>query len=163
MRQSRLRSLLSDKLSSLTLFQDLFSFFFCWWCRGNSCVTSHLLLNSIGGNTKIVSNQVRKMSLCSCLVLSHFVSDLGSPTGIRFSDVTDTSATVHWIVPKARVDGYRVIYVPADGGLFLCGPVLLSFNGSTRRESAAKRKRKEKSGVTQPPVWINIKTTQGQR
>lgn len=48
-----------------------------------------------------------------------FVAELGSPTGIRFSDVTDTSATVHWMVPKARVDNYRVAYVPADGGLSL--------------------------------------------
>uniref|UniRef100_A0A672Z7K2 Tenascin-like n=1 Tax=Sphaeramia orbicularis TaxID=375764 RepID=A0A672Z7K2_9TELE len=43
-------------------------------------------------------------------------TDLGSPKGIRFSDVTDTSATVHWVVPRARVDSYRVTYVPAHGG-----------------------------------------------
>uniref|UniRef100_A0A8D3AP62 Tenascin C n=1 Tax=Scophthalmus maximus TaxID=52904 RepID=A0A8D3AP62_SCOMX len=43
-------------------------------------------------------------------------TDLGSPKGIRFSDVTDTSATVHWAVPRARVDSYRVTYVPAHEG-----------------------------------------------
>ncbi|XP_074525503.1 tenascin-like isoform X4 [Halichoeres trimaculatus] len=43
-------------------------------------------------------------------------TDLGAPKGIRFSDVTDTSATVHWVVPRARVDSYRVTYVPAHGG-----------------------------------------------
>lgn len=43
-------------------------------------------------------------------------TDLGSPKGVRFSDVTDTSATVHWVVPRARVDSYRVTYVPAHGG-----------------------------------------------
>ncbi|XP_076586344.1 tenascin isoform X4 [Chaetodon auriga] len=43
-------------------------------------------------------------------------TDLGSPKGIRLSDVTDTSATVHWVVPRARVDSYRVTYVPAHGG-----------------------------------------------
>ncbi|XP_041642541.1 tenascin isoform X3 [Cheilinus undulatus] len=43
-------------------------------------------------------------------------TDLGPPKGIRFSDVTDTSATVHWVVPRARVDSYRVTYVPAHGG-----------------------------------------------
>ncbi|XP_023253570.1 tenascin-like isoform X3 [Seriola lalandi dorsalis] len=43
-------------------------------------------------------------------------TDLGSPKGIRFSDVTDTSATVHWVIPRARVDSYRVTYVPAHGG-----------------------------------------------
>ncbi|XP_035803671.2 tenascin isoform X3 [Amphiprion ocellaris] len=41
---------------------------------------------------------------------------LGSPKGIRFSDVTDTSATVHWVTPRARVDSYQVTYVPAHGG-----------------------------------------------
>ncbi|XP_040899026.1 tenascin isoform X1 [Toxotes jaculatrix] len=43
-------------------------------------------------------------------------TDLGAPKGIRFSDVTDTSATVHWAVPRARVDSHRVTYVPAHGG-----------------------------------------------
>nr|XP_020454845.1 tenascin-like isoform X2 [Monopterus albus] len=43
-------------------------------------------------------------------------TDLGSPKGIRFSDVTDTSATVHWAVPRARVDSYKVTYVPAHEG-----------------------------------------------
>ncbi|XP_066511357.1 tenascin isoform X1 [Hoplias malabaricus] len=41
---------------------------------------------------------------------------LGTPKGIRFSEVTDTSATVHWTVPRARVDSYRVVYVPVQGG-----------------------------------------------
>ncbi|XP_066509409.1 tenascin-like [Hoplias malabaricus] len=41
---------------------------------------------------------------------------LGTPKGIRFSEVTDTSATVHWTVPRARVDSYRVVYVPIQGG-----------------------------------------------
>uniref|UniRef100_A0A8D0DER3 Tenascin Cb n=1 Tax=Sander lucioperca TaxID=283035 RepID=A0A8D0DER3_SANLU len=43
-------------------------------------------------------------------------TDVGPPKGFRFSDVTDTSATVHWVVPRARVDSYRVTYVPAHGG-----------------------------------------------
>ncbi|XP_064827704.1 tenascin isoform X3 [Oncorhynchus masou masou] len=41
---------------------------------------------------------------------------LGTPTGIRFSEVTDTSATVHWAIPRARVDSYRITYVAAQGG-----------------------------------------------
>ncbi|CAB1322209.1 unnamed protein product, partial [Coregonus sp. 'balchen'] len=35
---------------------------------------------------------------------------LGTPKGIRFSDVTDTSAIVHWTMPRARVDRYHVTY-----------------------------------------------------
>uniref|UniRef100_A0A8C5HNA4 Tenascin-like n=1 Tax=Gouania willdenowi TaxID=441366 RepID=A0A8C5HNA4_GOUWI len=49
-------------------------------------------------------------------VLESVRTDMGSPKGIRFSDVTDTSATVHWVTPRARVDNYRVTYVPAHGG-----------------------------------------------
>ncbi|XP_016344557.1 tenascin-like isoform X1 [Sinocyclocheilus anshuiensis] len=41
---------------------------------------------------------------------------LGTPKGIRFSDVTDTSATVHWTLPLTRVDSFRVTYVPVQGG-----------------------------------------------
>ncbi|XP_060740344.1 tenascin isoform X4 [Tachysurus vachellii] len=40
---------------------------------------------------------------------------LGKPKGIRFSDVTDTSSTVHWTVPKYSVDNYQVTYVPIHG------------------------------------------------
>ncbi|XP_006797617.1 tenascin isoform X2 [Neolamprologus brichardi] len=49
-------------------------------------------------------------------VIAETITDLGSPKGIRFSDVTDTSATVHWVTPRARVDSYRVTYVPVYGG-----------------------------------------------
>uniref|UniRef100_A0A4W5M065 Tenascin Cb n=1 Tax=Hucho hucho TaxID=62062 RepID=A0A4W5M065_9TELE len=41
---------------------------------------------------------------------------LGTPKGIHFSDVTDTSAIIHWTIPRARVDSYHVTYVPAQGG-----------------------------------------------
>nr|AAI63556.1 Tnc protein [Danio rerio] len=50
---------------------------------------------------------------------------LGAPKGIRFSDVTDTSATVHWTMPHTRVDNYRVIYVPIQGG----SPLTLRVDG----------------------------------
>ncbi|KAM6930210.1 tenascin isoform 1-T1 [Xenentodon cancila] len=49
-------------------------------------------------------------------VFADTITDLGSPKGIRFSEVTDTSATVHWMTPRARVDSYRVTFVPAHGG-----------------------------------------------
>uniref|UniRef100_A0A4W5KFE7 Tenascin C n=1 Tax=Hucho hucho TaxID=62062 RepID=A0A4W5KFE7_9TELE len=41
---------------------------------------------------------------------------LGAPRGIRFSEVTESSAIVHWTMPRARVDSYRIIYVPLQGG-----------------------------------------------
>lgn len=46
----------------------------------------------------------------------HSYQGLGTPKGIRFSDVTDTSATVHWTLPHTHVDSYRVTYVPVQGG-----------------------------------------------
>uniref|UniRef100_A0A3Q3E2L5 Tenascin C n=1 Tax=Labrus bergylta TaxID=56723 RepID=A0A3Q3E2L5_9LABR len=60
-------------------------------------------------------------------VFADTITDLGPPKAIRFSDVTDTSATVHWVVPRARVDSYRVTFVPAHGGQ--C-PQTLTVDGS---------------------------------
>ncbi|CAM4542796.1 unnamed protein product [Leuciscus chuanchicus] len=50
---------------------------------------------------------------------------LGTPKGIRFSDVTDSSATVHWTMPRTHVDSYRVTYVPVQGG----SPMTLRIDG----------------------------------
>uniref|UniRef100_A0A8C1IYS5 Tenascin C n=1 Tax=Cyprinus carpio TaxID=7962 RepID=A0A8C1IYS5_CYPCA len=52
-------------------------------------------------------------------------NSLGTPKEIRFSDVTDTSATVHWTLPRTHVDSYRVTYVPVQGG----SPMTLRVDG----------------------------------
>lgn len=67
-----------------------------------------------------------------------FVADLGSPKGIRFSDVTDTSATVHWVPPKARLDSNRVTYVPAHGGQWALRLNRCSFGTETSRLLTAR-------------------------
>ncbi|XP_051906163.1 tenascin-like isoform X2 [Hippocampus zosterae] len=41
---------------------------------------------------------------------------LTTPKGLRFSDVTDSSAVVHWSTPQSAVDNYYVTYVPFEGG-----------------------------------------------
>uniref|UniRef100_A0A674P506 Tenascin Cb n=1 Tax=Takifugu rubripes TaxID=31033 RepID=A0A674P506_TAKRU len=69
---------------------------------------------SFGRSTKSVQESVR--------------TDLAPPKGIRFSDVTDTSTTVHWGAPRVRVDSYQITYVPAHGGQYLC--VTLTVDGS---------------------------------
>ncbi|KAM4635378.1 tenascin isoform 6-T6 [Polymixia lowei] len=51
---------------------------------------------------------------------------LGPPRGIQFSEVTDTSAVVHWTSPRSRVDSYRIIYVPLQGG----SPMTVTLDGS---------------------------------
>lgn len=57
---------------------------------------------------------------------STFVSDvlslhiplpgLTTPRGMHFSEVTDSSAVVHWSMPQSPVDNYRITYVPFEGG-----------------------------------------------
>ncbi|KAG7476826.1 hypothetical protein MATL_G00086960, partial [Megalops atlanticus] len=51
---------------------------------------------------------------------------LGAPRGIHFSDITDTSAIVHWTLPRTVVDSYRVTYVPAEGG----APLTVTVDGA---------------------------------
>lgn len=41
---------------------------------------------------------------------------LSTPKGLRFSEVSDSSAVVHWSSPRAPVDSYRVTYMPFEGG-----------------------------------------------
>nr|XP_046172777.1 tenascin-R-like isoform X2 [Oncorhynchus gorbuscha] len=49
-------------------------------------------------------------------VYTEVTTGLGAPRGIRFSEVTESSAIVHWTMPRARVDSYRIVYVPLQGG-----------------------------------------------
>ncbi|XP_020777485.2 tenascin-like [Boleophthalmus pectinirostris] len=51
---------------------------------------------------------------------------LGTPQGLHFSEVTDSSAIVHWSKPQSPVDNYRITYVPFEGG----SPLLLTVDGS---------------------------------
>lgn len=41
---------------------------------------------------------------------------LSTPKGLRFSEVSDSSAVVHWSTPRSPVDNYRITYVPFEGG-----------------------------------------------
>ena len=52
-----------------------------------------------------------------------WLAALGSPSGLRFSDVTDQSAVVQWAEPRSRVDSYRVVYVPLQQGTLRLQPV----------------------------------------
>ncbi|XP_016332945.1 tenascin-like isoform X2 [Sinocyclocheilus anshuiensis] len=70
----------------------------------------------------LTAKRGRKMSAPATLSAS---TGLGTPKEIRFSDVTDTSATVHWTLPRTHVDSYRVTYVPIQGG----SPMTLRVDG----------------------------------
>ncbi|XP_072310525.1 tenascin-like isoform X2 [Eucyclogobius newberryi] len=51
---------------------------------------------------------------------------LATPHGLHFSEVTDSSAVVHWAKPQSPVDNYRITYLPFEGG----SPLLLTVDGS---------------------------------
>ncbi|XP_051750842.1 tenascin isoform X2 [Ctenopharyngodon idella] len=88
-------------------------------------VNTYILSNLNPGmlyTISLTAKRGRKMSAPATLSAS---TGLGTPKGIRFSDVTDTSATVHWTMPRTRVDSYRVTYVPIQGG----SPMTLRVDG----------------------------------
>uniref|UniRef100_H2LBK4 Tenascin C n=1 Tax=Oryzias latipes TaxID=8090 RepID=H2LBK4_ORYLA len=47
--------------------------------------------------------------------------------GLRFSDVTDSTAVVHWSTLGSLVDNYRITYTPFGGG----SPLIVTSDGST--------------------------------
>ncbi|XP_071322842.1 tenascin isoform X3 [Trachinotus anak] len=51
---------------------------------------------------------------------------LSTPRGLHFSEVTDSSAVVHWSMPRSAVDTYRISYVPFEGG----SPMVVTVEGS---------------------------------
>ncbi|XP_069020681.1 tenascin-like isoform X2 [Embiotoca jacksoni] len=50
---------------------------------------------------------------------------LSTPRGLHFSEVTDSSAIVHWSTPRSPVDNYRITYLPFEGG----SPMTLTVDG----------------------------------
>ncbi|XP_044000766.1 tenascin isoform X5 [Gambusia affinis] len=50
---------------------------------------------------------------------------LSAPRGLRFTEVTDSTAVVHWSIPRFPVDNYRITYVPFEGG----SPLIVTADG----------------------------------
>ncbi|XP_068562638.1 tenascin isoform X2 [Cebidichthys violaceus] len=50
---------------------------------------------------------------------------LSTPRGLSFSEVTESSAVVHWSMPRSPVDNYRIAYVPFEGG----SPLIMTVDG----------------------------------
>ncbi|XP_041050034.1 tenascin isoform X4 [Carcharodon carcharias] len=44
------------------------------------------------------------------------LTGLGSPKGLQFADVTDTTLAVWWDLPRTYITNFKIIYVPVDGG-----------------------------------------------
>ncbi|XP_031432979.1 tenascin isoform X2 [Clupea harengus] len=78
--------------------------------------TTHTLTSLTPGmrySVTLVAERGRKRSEPAVTSAS---TGLGAPRGISFSDITSTSSMVHWTVPRANVDSYRVTFVPLQGG-----------------------------------------------
>ncbi|XP_016518255.1 tenascin isoform X7 [Poecilia formosa] len=50
---------------------------------------------------------------------------LSAPRGLHFTEVTDSTAIVHWSIPRFPVDNYRITYVPFEGG----SPLIVTADG----------------------------------
>uniref|UniRef100_A0AAY4ECH3 Tenascin C n=1 Tax=Denticeps clupeoides TaxID=299321 RepID=A0AAY4ECH3_9TELE len=72
------------------------------------------LITGIGYEVKLTG--VTVSGLRSRPLTTVAVTGLGTPRGIRFSEITDTSGRVHWTIPHAKVDTYRVTYRPLQEG-----------------------------------------------
>uniref|UniRef100_A0A3P8W712 Tenascin Ca n=1 Tax=Cynoglossus semilaevis TaxID=244447 RepID=A0A3P8W712_CYNSE len=59
-------------------------------------------------------------------VYSEATTGLSTPRGLHFSQVTDSTAIVHWSMPFSLVDSYRVAYMPFEGG----SPMTVTVDGS---------------------------------
>uniref|UniRef100_A0A8D3AIW5 Zmp:0000000846 n=1 Tax=Scophthalmus maximus TaxID=52904 RepID=A0A8D3AIW5_SCOMX len=57
---------------------------------------------------------------------------LSTPRGLHFSEVTDSSAVVHWTTPPSPVDNYRIAYLPFEGGKISIdrSPMMVTVDGS---------------------------------
>ncbi|XP_013983686.2 tenascin-like isoform X2 [Salmo salar] len=78
--------------------------------------TTYVLTNLTPGMLYTITLVAERGSKKSTPVTLSASTGLGAPRGIRFSEVTESSAIVHWTMPRARVDSYRIIYVPLQGG-----------------------------------------------
>nr|XP_046172778.1 tenascin-like isoform X3 [Oncorhynchus gorbuscha] len=78
--------------------------------------TTYVLSNLTPGMLYTISLVAERGSKKSTPVTLSASTGLGAPRGIRFSEVTESSAIVHWTMPRARVDSYRIVYVPLQGG-----------------------------------------------
>ncbi|KAK6305164.1 hypothetical protein J4Q44_G00239440 [Coregonus suidteri] len=78
--------------------------------------TTYILTNLTPGMLYTITLVAERGSKKSTPVTLSASTGLGAPRGIRFSEVTESSAIVHWTMPHDRVDSYRIIYVPLQGG-----------------------------------------------
>ncbi|XP_033951181.1 tenascin-like isoform X3 [Pseudochaenichthys georgianus] len=87
--------------------------------------TSHVLYNLIPGMSYTVTLAAERGLKRSTPVTLSATTGLSTPNGLSFSEVMDSSAVVHWSMPRFPVDNYRITYVPFEGG----SPLMVTVDG----------------------------------
>ncbi|XP_029300908.1 tenascin-like isoform X2 [Cottoperca gobio] len=87
--------------------------------------TSHVLFNLTPGMSYTLTLAAERGHKRSAPVTLSASTGLSTPSGLSFSEVMDSSAVVHWSMPRAPVDNYRVTYVPFEGG----SPLMVTVDG----------------------------------
>uniref|UniRef100_A0A8C6L036 Tenascin C n=1 Tax=Nothobranchius furzeri TaxID=105023 RepID=A0A8C6L036_NOTFU len=89
---------------------------------------SHLdmwgLITGIGYEVKLTG--VSESGLLSRPLTIVAVTALSAPKGLHFTEVTDSTARVHWSKPDFDMEKYRITYVPQEGGI----PLSMMADGS---------------------------------
>ncbi|XP_051269538.1 tenascin isoform X7 [Dicentrarchus labrax] len=87
--------------------------------------TSYVLSNLTPGMSYTITLTAERGHKRSMPVTLPASTGLSTPRGLHFSEVTDSSAVVHWSMPRSPVDNYRITYVPFEGG----SPMMVTVDG----------------------------------
>ncbi|KAM7392504.1 hypothetical protein PAMA_007563 [Pampus argenteus] len=90
-----------------------------------AAATSYVLPNLTPGMSYSLSLTAERGHKRSTPVTLSTSTGLTTPRGLHFSEVTDSSAIVHWSLPRSPVDNYRITYVLNEGGT----PMTLTVDG----------------------------------
>uniref|UniRef100_UPI0037E71CD7 tenascin-like isoform X2 n=1 Tax=Semicossyphus pulcher TaxID=241346 RepID=UPI0037E71CD7 len=88
-------------------------------------VTTYVLSNLTPGMSYTLTLAAERGHKRSARVTLTASTGLSTPKGLHFSEVTESSAVVHWSMPRSPVDNYRITYVPFEGG----SPMILTVDG----------------------------------
>uniref|UniRef100_A0A672H1T7 Tenascin C n=1 Tax=Salarias fasciatus TaxID=181472 RepID=A0A672H1T7_SALFA len=69
----------------------------------------------ITGNTPAHSHTDAWAVRSLCTAFNHIYSALDAPRDLTVTEVTETTMTLEWKRPRAKLDSYRLVYVSADG------------------------------------------------
>uniref|UniRef100_A0A673UJ96 Tenascin n=1 Tax=Suricata suricatta TaxID=37032 RepID=A0A673UJ96_SURSU len=96
--------------------------------------TSHVLRGLVPGQEYTIVLTAEKGRHKSKPARVKASTAMGSPKEISFSDITENSATVSWMVPSAQVESFRITYVPVGGGT----PSVVTVDGTKTRTRLVK-------------------------